>query len=115
NCSAIPDSLIESELFGHVRGAFSGADRDRKGLLEEAQGGTIFLDEITETSPYFQVKLLRALQDRKIRRVGSNTMVDIDVRVVSASNRTNIEDEIAARRFREDLFYRLNGSILEIP
>jgi two-component system response regulator HydG len=115
NCSAIPDSLIESELFGHVRGAFSGADRDRKGLLEEAQGGTIFLDEITETSPYFQVKLLRALQDRKIRRVGSNTMVDIDVRVVSASNRTNIEDEIAAGRFREDLFYRLNGSILEIP
>ena len=114
NCGAISPQLIESELFGHVRGAFTGADRDRKGLLEEANGGTIFLDEITETLPTFQVKLLRALQEGEIRKVGSNNVTKIDVRVIAATNR-NIEEEVEAGRFRMDLFYRLNSCVLEIP
>ena len=114
NCGAISPQLIESELFGHVRGAFTGADRDRKGLLEEANGGTIFFDEITETLPTFQVKLLRALQEGEIRKVGSNNVVKINVRVIAATNR-NIEEEVKAGRFRMDLFYRLNSCILEIP
>jgi DNA-binding NtrC family response regulator len=114
NCGAISPQLIESELFGHVRGAFTGADRDRKGLLEEANGGTIFLDEITETAPAFQVKLLRALQQGEIRKVGSNNMAEVDVRVIAATNQ-NIEEEVDAGRFRMDLFYRLNSCILEIP
>jgi DNA-binding NtrC family response regulator len=114
NCGAISPQLIESELFGHVRGAFTGADRDRKGLLEEASGGTIFLDEITETLPTFQVKLLRALQQGEIRKVGSNNVIEIDIRVLAASNR-DICGEVEAGRFRTDLFYRLNSCILEIP
>ena len=114
NCGAISPQLIESELFGHVRGAFTGADRDRQGLLEEANGGTIFFDEITETLPTFQVKLLRALQEGEIRKVGSNNVVKINVRVIAASNR-DIEEEVKAGRFRMDLFYRLNSCILEIP
>jgi two-component system response regulator HydG len=93
NCGAISQQLIESELFGHVRGAFTGADRDRKGLLEEANRGTIFLDEITETLPVFQVKLLRALQQGDIRKVGSNNVIEIDVRVIAATNR-DICDEV---------------------
>jgi DNA-binding NtrC family response regulator len=114
NCGAISPQLIESELFGHVRGAFTGADRDRRGLLEEANRGTIFLDEITETLPAFQVKLLRALQEGEIRKVGSNNIIEIDVRIVTATNR-NISEEVDAGRFRMDLFYRLNSCILEIP
>ncbi len=114
NCGAISPQLIESELFGHVRGAFTGADRDRKGLLEEANRGTIFLDEITETLPTFQVKLLRALQQGEIRKVGSNNVIEVDVRVVAATNR-NIYQEVEEGRFRTDLFYRLNSCMLEIP
>jgi len=114
NCGAISAELIESELFGHIRGSFTGADKDRAGLFEEADGGTAFLDEITETSPTFQVKLLRTLQENEIRRVGSNRTQRIDVRVIAASNR-NIEDEIQARRFRQDLYYRLNTFNINLP
>jgi DNA-binding NtrC family response regulator len=114
NCGAIPAELIESELFGHVRGSFTGAERDRRGLWEEADGGTIFLDEITETTPTFQVKLLRTLQEGEIRRVGSNQTQKLDVRVIAASNR-NVEDEVKAGRFRQDLFYRLNAVSIVLP
>src|SRR6185295_5059561 len=114
NCGAISTELIESELFGHTKGSFTGADRDRKGLWEEADKGTIFLDEITETTPAFQVKLLRALQQGEIRRVGSNQTLKVDVRVIAASNR-NVEKEVAAGRFREDLFYRLNAVAITLP
>lgn len=114
NCGAISAELIESELFGHVKGSFTGADRDRRGLWEEADKGTIFLDEITETTPAFQVKLLRALQQSEIRRVGSNQTQRVDVRVVAASNR-NVEAEVEAGRFRKDLFYRLNAVSITLP
>src|SRR5947209_10066165 len=114
NCGAIPSELIESELFGHVRGAFTGAERDRRGLLQEADGGTILLDEITETTPAFQVKLLRALQEGEIRRVGSNNTVSVDVRVIAATNR-DVEQEVKEGRFRQDLFYRLNAVTLRLP
>ncbi len=114
NCGAIPAELIESELFGHVRGSFTGAERDRCGLWEEADGGTVFLDEITETTAAFQVKLLRALQEGEIRRVGSNRTQEVDVRVIAASNR-DVEGEVAAGRFREDLFYRLNAVSIILP
>jgi DNA-binding NtrC family response regulator len=114
NCGAIPVELIESELFGHAKGSFTGADRERPGLWEEADGGTIFLDEVTETGPQFQVKLLRALQEREIRRVGSNRTIPVDVRVIAATNR-NIEEEVKAGRFRQDLMYRLNVVSIELP
>jgi len=114
NCGAIPSELIESELFGHVRGAFTGAERDRRGLWEEADGGTVFLDEITETTPAFQVKLLRALQEGEIRRVGSNQTQRVDVRVIAASNR-DVETEVGAGRFRQDLLYRLNAVTINLP
>jgi two-component system response regulator AtoC len=114
NCGAIPAELIESELFGHLKGSFTGADRDRPGLWEEANGGTVFLDEITETTPAFQVKLLRALQEGEIRRVGSNQTTRVDVRVIAASNR-DVEEEVAAGRFRKDLFYRLNAVSIVLP
>ncbi len=114
NCGAIPAELIEAELFGHVKGSFTGADRDRLGLWEEADGGTVFLDEITETTPAFQVKLLRALQEGEIRRVGSNQTSVVDVRVIAASNR-DVEAEVAAGRFRKDLFYRLNAVSIVLP
>lgn len=114
NCGAIPAELIESELFGHTKGSFTGADRDRRGLWEEADGGTVFLDEITETTPAFQVKLLRVIQEREIRRVGSNQTLEVDVRIVAASNR-NVEEEVSAGRFRNDLFYRLNAVSLVLP
>jgi two-component system response regulator AtoC len=114
NCGAISADLIEAELFGHVKGAFTGADRDRCGLWEEADGGTVFLDEITETDPSFQVKLLRALQLGEIRRVGSNQTQRVNVRVIAASNR-DIEQEVAAGRFRHDLFYRLNAVSIMLP
>jgi two-component system response regulator HydG len=114
NCGAIPSELIESELFGHMRGSFTGAERDRAGLFEEADSGTVFLDEITETTPAFQVKLLRALQEGEIRRVGSNRTHQIDVRVITASNR-DVEQEVEAGRFRQDLFYRLNAVTIHLP
>lgn len=114
NCGAVPVDLIESELFGHVRGSFTGADRERMGLWEEANGGTILLDEITETNPLFQVKLLRALQQSEIRRVGSNKTIKVDVRVIAATNR-NIEEEVKENRFRQDLMYRLNAVTIQLP
>src|SRR5437867_3193855 len=114
NCGAIPAELIESELFGHTKGSFTGADRDRCGLWEEADGGTVFLDEITETTLSFQVKLLRVLQQREIRRVGSNQTRRVDVRVLAASNR-DVEAEVRAGRFRNDLFYRLNAVSIALP
>ena len=114
NCGALPAELIESELFGHVRGSFTGADRDRRGLWEEADGGTVFLDEITETTPAFQVKLLRALQEGEIRRVGSNRTIYVNVRVIAATNR-NIEQEVQSGRFRQDLLYRLNAVTIHLP
>lgn len=114
NCGAISAELIESELFGHVKGAFTGADRDRQGLWPAADKGTVFLDEITETTPAFQVKLLRALQQGDVRPVGSNETLRVDVRVIAASNR-NVEEEVAAGKFREDLFYRLNAVSIRLP
>ncbi len=114
NCGAISADLIEAELFGHVKGSFTGADRDRKGLWEEADRGTVFLDEITETTPAFQVKLLRALQEGEIRKVGSSQTLRVDVRVIAASNR-DVEAEVEAGRFRKDLFYRLNAVSIVLP
>ncbi|MEP6819344.1 MAG: sigma-54 dependent transcriptional regulator [bacterium] len=114
NCGAMPSELIESELFGHVRGSFTGATVDRTGLWQEADGGTVFLDEITETSQAFQVKLLRALQEGEIRRVGSNQTQRVDVRVIAASNR-DVEGEMGEGRFRQDLLYRLNAVTLHLP
>ena len=114
NCGAIPESLIESELFGHVRGAFTGAVADRAGLFRRAHGGTIFLDEIGELSPALQVRLLRVLQDHKVLPVGGNAAVDVDVRVVAATNRI-LEDLVKAGDYREDLYYRLAVISVDIP
>jgi two-component system, NtrC family, response regulator AtoC len=114
NCGAIPSELIESELFGHVRGSFTGATGDRRGLWQEADNGTVFLDEITETTLAFQVKLLRALQEGEIRRVGSNHTLNVNVRVIAATNR-DVEREMREGRFRQDLLYRLNAVTLHLP
>jgi DNA-binding NtrC family response regulator len=114
NCGALTETLLEAELFGHVRGAFTGAVNDRKGLWEEASGGTLFLDEVGETSPAFQVKLLRALQEGEIRRVGSPRATQVDARILAATNR-NLEQDVKAGKFREDLFYRLSVVTLRVP
>lgn len=106
DCGALPETLLESELFGHVKGAFTGAQFSRRGLLEEAQGGTVFLDEIGELTSATQVKLLRAIQEREIRPVGGNKPITVDVRFITATNR-NLQEDVASGRFREDLFYRL--------
>jgi transcriptional regulator with PAS, ATPase and Fis domain len=114
NCGAITDSLLESELFGYVRGAFTGADRDRKGLFEAAEGGTLFLDEVGEMAMASQSKLLRVLQEHAIRAVGGLTEIPVNVRVVAATNR-NLPTEIQRGRFRQDLFYRLAVLTIHIP
>jgi two-component system response regulator HydG len=114
NCAAIPDSLLESELFGHRAGAFTDARTDRKGLFVEADGGMLFLDEVGEIPVSLQPKLLRALEERRVRPVGGNEEIQFDVRVIAATNR-DLESEMEARRFREDLYYRLNVIQIEVP
>jgi two-component system response regulator PilR (NtrC family) len=114
NCGALPETLLESELFGHERGAFTGAIREKKGLFTEADRGTIFLDEIGETSTAMQIKLLRVLQDHVVRRVGSNSETQVEVRVIAATNR-DLAESIRAGSFREDLFYRINVIPIALP
>jgi two-component system response regulator PilR (NtrC family) len=114
NCGALPDELLESELFGHMKGSFTGAIGSKKGLFEVAGGGTIFLDEIGETSPAMQIKLLRVLQERRIRRVGGTEEIAVDVRVITATNQ-DLEQMVREKRFREDLYYRINVIAIRMP
>jgi len=114
NCAALSETLLESELFGHVRGAFTGAVSSRKGLLEEANGGTFFFDEIAETPPSFQAKLLRAIQEGEIRRLGDNKSIHVDARMIAATNQ-DLKSMIAEKTFREDLYYRLNVARFILP
>jgi len=114
NCGAVSETLLESELFGHEKGAFTGADRSRHGLFKVASGGTLFLDEVTETSNMMQVKLLRVLQEGQVRPVGSNTIIPVDARVLAASNR-DVDELVQAGHFREDLYYRLAVVVIHLP
>jgi two-component system response regulator PilR (NtrC family) len=114
NCGAVPETLLESELFGHVRGAFTDAHANKKGLMEVADGGTIFLDEIGEMATSMQVKLLRVLQDRRFRRLGGTDEVQADVRIIAATNQ-DLPKMVAEGRFREDLYYRLNVLSIQVP
>lgn len=114
NCAAIPEQLLESELFGHMRGSFTDAKADKRGLFEEAQKGTLFLDEISELPLMLQAKILRAIQEREIRRVGATKPVSVDVRIIAATN-LNLSEEVKNKRFREDLYYRLNVIELKLP
>jgi len=114
NCSAIPDSLFESEFFGHKKGAFTGAMDEKEGWFEIASGGTLFLDEVVEMLPLMQAKLLRVLEDRKVQRIGSHQQIDVDVRIIAATNK-NIALMTEENRFRSDLFYRLNSFIINLP
>lgn len=114
NCAAIPSELIESELFGHMKGAFTSAHKDRKGTFEQAQGGTLFLDEIGDMSLAAQAKVLRALEEHKIQRVGSDKTIAVDVRVIAATNK-NLKEEITQNRFREDLYHRLAVIEIQVP
>ena len=114
NCGALPEGLLESELFGHVKGSFTGADRNKRGLFEEASGGTLFLDEISETTPALQVKLLRALQEGEVRRVGDNHPIKVSGRLLAATNK-DLPKLVKEGRFREDLYYRLKVFPIEIP
>jgi DNA-binding NtrC family response regulator len=114
NCGAMTETLLESELFGHEKGAFTGATAARKGLLENATGGTVFLDEISETSLSFQVRLLRVIQEREIRRVGSNETIQVDIRLIAATNR-DLREMLRHNQFREDLFHRLNVFMIPLP
>ncbi len=114
NCGGIPETLLESELFGHKKGSFTGASQDKKGLFAEADKGTLFLDEIGEVSPQIQVKLLRAIQERVFKPVGSNQDISADIRFIAATNK-KLEEEVIAGRFREDLFYRLNVIEIRVP
>jgi two-component system response regulator PilR (NtrC family) len=114
NCGALTETLLESELFGHMKGSFTGADTTKKGLVEGAEGGTIFLDEIGETTPMMQVKLLRVLQERKFRRVGGLEEIEADIRVLAATNQ-DLPKMVAEGRFREDLYYRINVIPIQLP
>src|SRR3954453_16693032 len=114
NCGAIPSELLEAELFGHVKGAFTGATQNRQGRFELAHGGTIFLDEVGEIPLHLQVKLLRVLQTRQFESVGSSKTVEVDVRIIAATNR-DLEDAVQKREFREDLYYRLNVIPVKMP